>query len=468
MSIPDQTGREASAARPGALLPPFSEEAEAIALGAVLLDPETMLDLCRVHQLVPESFYLSGHRTIYEAMLELAASHRPIEIPALVELLTQTGRLEAAGGEDALLSIVSRATSVAYAEYYIKRVFENHLLRRVLDAAREVTESCYRADLGAEGVLERAESAFFSLSENRAGTEKSWRDLVKQEMVEAERLLSEKKSLTGISTGFVDIDAKLLGMQKSDLLILAARPSMGKTSLALNIAENVATGARRQTPLPVAVFSLDMSAAALVRRMICCRARVSAKDLSTGRLGAGDHAQLVQAADELSRAPIYVDDTAGLEVEELRSRSRRLKRKYGIQFIVVDYLQLLNCSARARDGRQQETAAISQNLKAMAKELQVPVLVLSQFSRAPENRGKEAIPKLSDLRDSGAIEQDADIVFLLRRPSYYKEGKDSDDLTLAIVDVAKHRNGPTGEVRLNFFSDYTRFDNRIEAPGADE
>ena len=388
MSIPDQTGREASAARPGALLPPFSEEAEAIALGAVLLDPETMLDLCRVHQLVPESFYLSGHRTIYEAMLELAASHRPIEIPALVELLAQTGRLEAAGGEDALLTIVSRATSVAYAEYYIKRVFENHLLRRVLDAAREVTESCYRADLGAEGVLERAESAFFSLSENRAGTEKSWRDLVKQEMVEAERLLSEKKSLTGISTGFVDIDAKLLGMQKSDLLILAARPSMGKTSLALNIAENVATGARRQTPLPVAVFSLEMSAEALVRRMICCRARVSAKDLSTGRLGAGDHAQLVQAADE--------------------------------------------------------------------------------FSRAPENRGKEAIPKLSDLRDSGAIEQDADIVFLLRRPSYYKEGKDSDDLTLAIVDVAKPRNGPTGEVRLNFFSDYTRFDNRIEAAGVDE
>ena len=203
--------------------------------------------------------------------------------------------------------------------------------------------------------------------------------------------------------------------------------------------------------------------------MICCRARVSAKDLSTGRLGAGDHAQLVQAADELSRAPIYVDDTAGLEVEELRSRARRLKRKYGIQFIVVDYLQLLNCSARARDGRQQETAAISQNLKAMAKELQVPVLVLSQFSRAPENRGKEAIPKLSDLRDSGAIEQDADIVFLLlRRPSYYKEGKDSDDLTLAIVDVAKHRNGPTGEVRLNFFADYTRFDNRIETAGPDE
>ena len=287
-------------------------------------------------------------------------------------------------------------------------------------------------------------------------------------MVEAERLLSEKKSLTGISTGFVDIDAKLLGMQKSDLLILAARPSMGKTSLALNIAENVATGARRQPVRPVAVFSLEMSAEALVRRMICCRAHVSAKDLSTGRLGASDHAQLVQAADELSRAPIYVDDTAGLEVEELRSRARRLKRKYGIEFIVVDYLQLLNCSARARDGRQQETAAISQNLKAMAKELQVPVLVLSQFSRAPESRGKDAIPKLSDLRDSGAIEQDADIVFLLRRPSYYKEGKDSDDLTLAIVDVAKHRNGPTGEVRLNFFADYTRFDNRIEAAMPDE
>jgi replicative DNA helicase len=254
----------------------------------------------------------------------------------------------------------------------------------------------------------------------------------------------------------------LLGLQPSDLIVLAARPSMGKTSLALNIAENIALGARKLDPRPVAVFSLEMSAESLVRRMICCHARVSAQELSSGRIGAPEHSQLITAADTLRQAPIYVDDTAGLEAMDLRARARRLKRKYGIQFIVVDYLQLMNYSKFAAEGRQRETAAISQALKGMAKELKVPVLVLSQLSRAPETREKTAVPKLSDLRDSGAIEQDADVVMLLRRPCKYKDDKEAGDLRLSIVDIAKHRNGATGEVRLDFEDRYTKFSNRQE------
>ncbi|MDR0993686.1 MAG: replicative DNA helicase [Verrucomicrobiota bacterium] len=448
--------------RLGDRIPPYSEDAERAVLGSILQDAERLLDLCGARQISTESFYVQSHRSIYETMLELSRARRPVDILTVSDRLREKSLLDGVGGEEELARLIDGTPTTAHAEYYIQRVYENHLLRRTIDTARIVTEECYKTDLEAETVLGRAEEAFFQLSERRVGQERPWADLVEAEMAEAETLIQQKKGLTGISTGFVDIDQILLGMQPGDLMILAARPSMGKTSLALNIAENVATGPRKQPPRPVAVFSLEMSAESLVRRMICCRAGVSSQRLSQGMVGNEEHGNLMGAADVLRKAPLYVDDSAGLEIEELRSRARRLKRKYDIQFMVVDYLQLLNCSARSRDGRQQETAAISQGLKAIAKELRIPVLVLSQFSRAPETRGGGSIPKLSDLRDSGAIEQDADIVFLLRRPCYYKEGPDSDDKTLAIVDIAKHRNGPTGEVRLNFFSDYTRFENRFE------
>ncbi len=282
-------------------------------------------------------------------------------------------------------------------------------------------------------------------------------------MKEVEKLISEKKGITGVSTGYQDIDKMLLGMQKGDLIVLAARPSMGKTSLALNIAEHVALGARHQPVRPVAVFSLEMSAESLVRRMICGHARVARRRACPRATWASRNtASLMGAADALIRAPIYVDDTAGLEAMDLRARARRMKRKYDVEFIVVDYLQLMNFSKFANEGRQRETAAISQALKGMAKELKVPVLVLSQLSRAPETREKTAMPKLSDLRDSGAIEQDADVVMLLRRPCKYKSDPEASDLRLSILDIAKHRNGPTGEVRLNFEESFTRFENRIE------
>ena len=448
--------------RPGDRVPPHSEEAERAVLGCALQDAARILDLCIERQISPESFYVQRHQGIFDAMLALHNERKPVDFITVVERLRETGLLEASGGEDELARLIAGTPTTAHAEYYLQRVYENHLLRRIIDAARVVTEDCYKGDLEAESLLNAAAETFNVMGEQRAGAERTWGSLVIEEMKEVERLIQEKKGITGLSTGFVDIDRKLLGFQPGDLIVLAARPSMGKTSLALNIAENIALGARKLDPRPVAVFSLELSAESRVRRMICCHAQVSAKDLSAGCIGPQEHSQLMTAADTLRQAPIYVDDTAGLEAIDLRARARRLKRKHKIEFIVVDYLQLMNYSKFAAEGRQRETAAISQALKGMAKELKVPVLVLSQLSRAPETREKTAVPKLSDLRDSGAIEQDADVVLLLRRPCKYKDDKDFEDKRLAIVDIAKHRNGETGEVQLDFEDRYTKFCNRRE------
>lgn len=457
-----ESGPGARALRPGERVPPHSEDAERAVLGCALQDAARILDLCIERQIAPESFYVRRHQCLYEAMLALHAERKPVDFVTVVDRLRETQLLDGVGGEEELARLIDGTPTTAHAEYYVQRVYENHLLRRIIDAARAVTENCYQGDAEAESQLSAAEEAFYSLSEQRIASERTWGSLVNAEMKEVETLISEKKGITGVSTGFADVDRMLLGMQGGDLIVLAARPSMGKTSLALNVAEHVAMGTRGQPARPVAVFSLEMSAESLVRRMICCRAEVSAQSLSTGLVGQAEHRKLISAADALRSAPIFVDDTAGLEAMDLRARARRLKRKYGVQFIVVDYLQLMNFSKFAGENRQRETAAISQALKGMAKELKVPVLVLSQLSRAPETREKTAVPKLSDLRDSGAIEQDADVVMLLRRPCMYKDDKEHDDLRLAILDIAKHRNGPTGEVRLDFDGRFTRFDSRKE------
>ena len=460
-----ETGSGARAPRPGDRVPPRSEDAERAVLGCALQDATRILDLCIERQISAASFHVQRHQSLFETMLALHGERKPVDFVTVTERLRETRLLDSVGGEDELARLIAGTPTTAHAEYYIQRVYENHLLRRIIDAARVVTEDCYKGEEEAESLLSRAEGSFFILSENRVSVERSWKQLVGLEMIEVEKLIQEKKGITGISTGFIDIDQMLLGMQGGDLIVLAARPSMGKTSLALNIAEHVALGARKHEPKAVAVFSLEMSAESLVRRMICCHAGVSAQSLSSGTVGKAEHGLLMDAADKLKDAPIYVDDTAGLEAMDLRARARRLKRKYHIEFIVIDYLQLMNFSKFATEGRQRETAAISQALKGMAKELKVPVLVLSQLSRAPETREKNAVPKLSDLRDSGAIEQDADVVMLLRRPCKYKSDPESSDHKLSILDIAKHRNGPTGEVRLNFEENFTRFENRRE--GAD-
>jgi replicative DNA helicase len=345
-------------------------------------------------------------------------------------------------------------------------VGQKYLVRQLLDQARKTIEDCYEFEGEATELLGRAEEAFLSISEKQRQESIDWRKCIEAANGTIAEILDHRKELNlGLSTGFADIDQKLLALKRKELVILAARPSMGKTSLAMNIAENVAIKKDGTAGVPVAVFSLEMSAEALAMRMLCSRGGVSFHTISSERgrfVAAPQKVQLQQAAAILGRAPLYVDDTAGLEISELRSRARRLKKRHGVKLVVVDYLQLMHCSSCAKEGRQRETSAISSGLKAMAKELDVPVIVLSQLSRNPEMRGdKSAKPRLSDLRDSGAIEQDADVVMLLRRPTKYKEDEKSDDERLAIVDIAKNRNGPTGEVELNFDASITRFYDRM-------
>lgn len=462
MAGANQTPSGLRATVPSDRIPPHSVDAERAVLGCILQDAERVMDVCVRSQLVSDSFYLQTHRLLFETLLELYNARKPVDFVTVATRLRENQQLDTVGGEDELARLIAGTPTTAHAEYYIQIVYENHLLRRVIDTAREVTEDCFKNEQPAEDVLSAAEGAFFSLSEARVGGEKNWSTLINEEIVQIEKLISERKGITGLSTGYEKMDEMLSGMQAGDLLVLAARPSMGKTSLALNIAENVALGARHQPPKAVAVFSLEMSAESLVRRMVCGHARVPSQHLAKGMVSVPEHRQLVTSADALRNAPIYVDPTAGLEALDLRARARRLKRKHDIQFIVVDYLQLMNYSKYAAEGRQRETAAISAALKAMAKELRVPVMVLSQLSRAPETRDRLAKPKLSDLRDSGAIEQDADVVLLLRRPCKYPADLEAADETLAVVDIAKHRNGPTGELRMNFTENLMRFEMRRE------
>ncbi len=449
--------------------PPHSEEAERGVLGSILIDSERVLDLAVEKGIVPDAFYYPSHRELFEHLLEMHTKSQVIDILTLSERLRKFGRLDALGGSSSLDQLVDFTPTSAHAEHYIRLVHQDHVLRSVIDRARTAVEKCYDPEKDAELVLAETEEDFFSISEMQKGSVRNWASLIDSNVEEINMILDNKKGMTGIPSGYADIDKKLFGLQPADMIVLAARPSMGKTSLALNIAENIAMGKGDPDHLQraVAVFSLEMSAESLVRRMICSHARVPFHKLQgSSHLSNEMHHNLMTAADTLKRLPIYIDDTAGLDVLDLRARARRLKRKHNIEFIVIDYLQLMNCDKFAKEGRQRETAAISNAVKAMAKELRVPVMVLSQLSRGPENRDRLAEPKLSDLRDSGAIEQDADVVGLLRRPCRYPDDPNADDKTLSILDIAKHRNGSTGKMHLHFTEEFTRFDDR--AHGVDE
>jgi len=456
-----QANKPAATARTDRI-PPYSEEAERGVLGSALLDAGRVIDLAVERGLSPESFYVRAHQSLFEVLGEMTHAGRPVDLLTVGERLRDLGRLDEIGGTGFLEQLVDSTPTAAHAEYYIDIVRQKHLLRNIIDRAREAVDACYATEEEADIVLSRTEQAFFDITEMQRSPITPWPELVKDAMKDIESIFQLQKPLTGIATGYMDLDKILMGLQPSDMIVLAARPSMGKTSLALNITENIALGTAdpNHVAKPVAVFSLEMSKEQLVRRMLCSRAEVPSHKLTGGYLSAELHGRLMQAADGLVKAPFYLDDTAGLEVLELRSRARRLKRKHDIQLIVIDYLQMLSFPQYAKEGRQRETAAISGALKAMAKELKIPVLVLSQLSRAPEQRSDEAVPRLSDLRDSGAIEQDADVVLLLRRPSRYAEEGEAVDERLAIVEVAKHRNGPTGRVEFNFEAEYTRFESR--------
>ncbi len=451
-------------------VPPHSDEAERGVLGSVLLDGEKILDLCVERQLLPESFYVPAHRTVYETMLEMSRERRPIDLLTVSERLQSAGLLDRVGGGTALDRLVDATPTAAHAEYYIGIVRDKFLLRCVIDTARDAERRCYESTDDAMGVLSNVEQAFFDITSRQHGSMRPWQDLI-HEMVGL--LDNTHRGMEGVRCGFRDIDHYLQGLKPSNMVVLAARPSVGKTSLAMNIAENVALGFGdpENRPRPVGVFSLEMSCLDLVKRMMCCKAEVSAHTISGGFISGVNHGKLMAAADALVGAPIFLDDSAGLDITELRARARRMKAKHNVELIVIDYLQLLRAPEYSRHGRQVEITVVSGNIKAMAKELRVPVLVLSQLSRAPEAREDER-PKLSDLRDSGSIEQDADVVMLLRRPrrgtgsGTGPDGEPEDENT-ALLDIAKNRNGPAGlEIRMIFQKEYTRF--RDAAHGVDE
>ncbi len=442
----------------GRRLPPCSEEAERGLLGSLLIDSTRVVEICLMKRLAGDAFYVPAHRLLFEKLLHMYQEASAIDLLTVGEAFRTGGDLDRIGGYAFLEGLIDSTPTSAHAEFYLDIVQQKHLLRRIIGEASEAIDRCYTdEESDAAQLLNNTAEAFFELSDNKASSREEWREVVRQTTGD---IIDGRIIENGVPTGFQDLDKELRGLHRTDMIVLAARPSMGKTSLAMNIAEHAALGRNEAgETFAVGVFSLEMSQQQLARRMLFSKAGVPAwKDF----LSQEEQGRLSLAGDQLMKAPVIVDDSAGLDIMDLRARARRMNRIYNIDLLVIDYLQLLHDKRRSRDGRQQETASISNSIKAMAKELNIPVLVLSQLSRAPEQGTRDGRPRLSDLRDSGAIEQDADVVLLLQRPSYYNKeldpGRGED--TLALVDIAKHRNGPTGEVKLNFFREITRFEDR--------
>jgi len=444
--------------------PPHSEEAERGVLGSILLDPSSAIDKCLAKRLGSESFYDRRHQALFEQMVDMSQANVAMDAITIAEWLKKKNALDKVGGYDYLVQLQDSTLVPAHVEFYCDIVQEKNLYRRLIDHSNTVTDAAYKGEEEASMLVSQAEESLFDLGNHGGDKIPDMKESVKQAFIEINKDPNDIDH--GVTTGYRGLNERLRGLAKTDMIVLAARPAMGKTSLAMNIAENAALGRLAKAPVPVAIFSLEMSREQLVRRMLFSNARVSMQ-ATQHRITKEDHGNLTRAVDTLSKAQIYIDDTPGLEAVELRSRARRMKSRYGIELIVIDYLQLMNYSKFSKDGRQRETMAISGAIKAMAKELKVPVIVLSQLSRATEARG-DNIPKLSDLRDSGAIEQDADVVLLLYRASYYQHGDDRNQDNRAVIDVAKFRHGETGSVEMTFIKEYTRFEDRDPRDGGYE
>ncbi len=466
--------------------PPNNVDAERAVLGSILLDTtgrdERVMDVCQSAGVIPETFFDPRNRAIYKEMMAMARASRPLDALTLTEELSSSGHLEAVGGAAYIQSLIDQTPTTAHAEYYIGIIIAKQLRRTMIDRATATIEKCYDESEypDAQAVLGDAEKSFIEIGLRRDST-MPWASAIDESYRHIDAMFdSNGRTLDGLATGLTHLDEKLQGLKNSEMIVIAARPSVGKTSLAMNIAEACALGqmltlggggyppvkADGGKRHPVMIFSLEMPVEALTKRMIAGRAHINTWRLNRGLCPKSEKQQLMRnlftAAGELKDAPIYIDDSAGLDIMDLRARARRAKRQYGIELIVIDYLQLCTCREVSRQAnRQIEVSMISQQIKAMAKELKIPVVVLSQLSRANEQRGdRYERPKLSDLRDSGAIEQDADVVFLLRRPSRTPSDPDSGDQQLAIIDVAKNRNGEIGEIKVNFVREYTRFEDR--------
>jgi len=433
-------------------VPPQNLEAERSVLGGMLLDNQA------IHQVLEtldgDDFYSSAHKRIFQSIIDLTDRNEPADLITLSSLLKDRSQLDAVGGAAYVGSLVDAVPSAANISYYSKIVKEKSVLRKLISATTGILSRTYEDATDIDGIIDEAEYAIFQISENKIRQSFSpIREIIKDSFRTIERLFEKKSLITGVSTGFEELDRMTSGFQRSDLIIIAGRPSMGKTAFALNIAQHASI----EMDVPVAVFSLEMSKEQLAMRMLSSEARVDAQRLRKGFLGETDWPRLTTAAGALSEAKLFIDDTAAITVLEMKAKARRLKAERGLGLVVLDYLQLM----RGRDqspSREQEISEISRSLKALAKELSVPVVALSQLNRQVEARSDRR-PQMADLRESGAIEQDADVILFIYRDEVYNRSEDNPEKGIAEIIIGKQRNGPTGKIKLAFLKEFTRFEN---------
>ncbi len=439
-------------------IPPHNLDAERAVLGAVLMEGREALPRV-IEVLRPSDFYTEAHRVIFQAMLRLFDRGEPVDLITLAEELRRTDQLEFVGGPPTLARLAEEGSIAPHLGAYASIVRDQAVLRELIQTSTQIIAQALEAKDDVQGLVDEAERRIFGLAERRLeGSAQPVGKILRNTFEYIEQLYHRKEHVTGVATGFEKLDQETSGLQPADFIIIAGRPSMGKTAFALNIAQYVGVHLRGK----VLFLSLEMSAAQLVQRLLCSEAKVDSQAVRTGRLTAADWHRLTAAAGRLSEAAIYIDDSPGLSVLEARAKARRMKAEHGLDLLFIDYLQLMR-GRGTPESRQQEISEISRSLKALAKELHVPVVALSQLSRAVESRAQRDFrPQLSDLRESGALEQDADLILFLYRPSVYKEDLAPDEANIAEVIIGKQRNGPVGTVKVVFLPQYARFENIAE------
>lgn len=436
-------------------IPPQATDLEEVVLGALMLEKEAVNAVIDI--LTPEAFYKEPHQKIFKAIKDLFGKSEPIDILTVTNALKMSGELEMVGGAYYISKLTNRVVSAANIEYHARIIMQKHIQRELIKISSEMIHDAFEDTTDVFDLLDKAENNLFQIGENNLRRSyDSMQDLVSKAIKEIQNAKNADNKLRGVPSGYTELDRITQGWQKSDLIILAARPSMGKTAFALNLARNAAVDFHR----PIAFFSLEMSSVQLVTRLISTETSLTADKLRSGDLMEYEWQQLNTKVTPLTDAPIFIDDTPQLSIFELRAKCRRLKQQHDIQMVFIDYLQLMTTKGENKGNREQEISTISRSLKSLAKELEIPVLALSQLSRSVEQRPGSKKPILSDLRESGAIEQDADMVMFIYRPEYYKEGVEDEGKPkgYTIIDIAKHRNGKLGEVELKFVGQYARFE----------
>ena len=444
-------------------LPPQAIDLEEAVLGAIMIENNAIFSVQEI--LKPESFYKESHQEIYQAALDLSAKHEPIDLYTVGEMLGRKNKLAEIGGAVYLASLTQKVGSAAHVEFHAKIIAQKYIQRELIRASTDIQRNSFDDSIDVTDLIDYAEGEIFKVSEGhiKRDVQKSY-DIVKKAMKLIEEAGNKPDGLSGVPSGFSDLDKLTLGWQPSDLIIIAARPAMGKTAFVLSLARNISVDYSRG----VAFFSLEMSAEQLMTRLMVSESGIDSRTIKSGKLSTEQWTHLEKSIVPLQNAPMFIDDTPALSIFEFRSKARRLKSQYNIELIIIDYLQLMTGPNETRGNREQEVSSISRSLKAIAKELNIPIIALSQLNRSVETRGGNKRPQLSDLRESGAIEQDADIVAFIHRPEYYGMTHDEEGIPLvpglAEIIIAKHRNGPTDIINLKFRSEQARFSNLDDIP----